>query len=585
MNDFPDFSSYGYQIEQELGSNRAGGRVTYLAQTDDSNLRVVIKQFQFARTSGGWESYDLYSREIEVLRGLNHPGIPRYLNSFQTESGFCMVQEYKPAASLATSRSFSADQICQIAKAVLEILVYLQNRIPPVIHRDIKPENILVDEQMNVYLIDFGFARIGDGEVGVSSVVKGTLGFMPPEQLFNRQLTEASDLYSLGITLICLLTRTKSDQVGNLIDASYQVRFRSLLPKLNLQWINWLETLVEPNVKARYQDAITALEAMPTIPLRSPTVKCSQAQLAFTAGSLGEQLTQTITIANHVPETLLQGSWEVLAHPNDPPHTPDAHAWISFQPATFSGNQVECEISVNTDKLMADKTYQRMIQLHTNAFPKTYALSVQVKTAPLPIHRSQLPYGFLTLIFLCFGIVAWLAVSILFKIEIAFQNASILGFGTTVGAAFGFQIAAWMLTTIGAKAGVVVPMLAGLLAALLALLSVLTTHITLTATPFALGISAGVVSSVIAGLAIGDGVERLVKQGFGRFFAAGIAFATAAAGFSIGLCLAPKLINPVLISTAAGISALWATIAAYVPLRRKKMIATYRQFERHLIRP
>ena len=51
--------------------------------------------------------------------------------------------------------------------------------------------------------MDFGFARIGDGEVGVSSVVKGTLGFMPPEQIFNRQLTEASDLYGLGMTLIC----------------------------------------------------------------------------------------------------------------------------------------------------------------------------------------------------------------------------------------------------------------------------------------------------------------------------------------------------------------------------------------------
>jgi putative transposase len=94
-------------------------------------------------------------------------------------------------------RSFAPDEIKQIATSVLEILVYLQNRIPPIIHRDIKPENILVDEQINVYLVDFGFARIGEGEVAMSSMVKGTLGFMAPEQLFNRQLTEASDLYGL----------------------------------------------------------------------------------------------------------------------------------------------------------------------------------------------------------------------------------------------------------------------------------------------------------------------------------------------------------------------------------------------------
>jgi serine/threonine protein kinase len=584
MNGFPDFSSYGYQVEKELGCNRVGGRVTYRAKANDSNRWVVIKQFQFARSSGGWESYDLYRREIEVLRGLNHPGIPQYLSSFQTEAGFCIVQEYKPAVSLGINRSFSSDEICQIAKSVLEILIYLQNRIPPVIHRDIKPENILVDEQMNVYLIDFGFARIGEGEVGISSAVKGTLGFMPPEQLFNRQLTEASDLYSLGMTLICLLTHTKSDQIGNLIDANYQIQFKPLLPKLNFQWASWLETLVEPNLKARYPNAIAALEVMPTIPLRSPEVKCSQAQLTFTAAKLGEQLTQTLTIANFVPETLLQGAWEVLAHPSDPPHTPDAHAWISFHPASFSGNQIECQISVNTYKLMADRTYQRTIRLQTNAFPKTYTLTVQVRTAPVPIIQLRLPYEFLTLIFLGFGAAAWLAASALFNL-LALQDLMTVGFGITVGAAIGFQVVTWILTSLRATAGVIAPVFAGLLSGLLALLSVLVADITLTTAPLMLGIGIGIVGSVGAGLTIGDGMERLVKQGFSRFFAATIAFVTAGAGFCTGLCLAPKFVNPVLVLTAGGIGALWAIIAAYVPLQRQKRIAAYRQFEQHLIRP
>lgn len=83
-----------------------------------------------------------------------------------------MVQEYKHALSLSVPRSFSPDEIKQIALSVLEILVYLQNRIPPIIHRDIKPENILVNDQINVTLVDFGFARIGEGFAHLISVVR-----------------------------------------------------------------------------------------------------------------------------------------------------------------------------------------------------------------------------------------------------------------------------------------------------------------------------------------------------------------------------------------------------------------------------
>jgi serine/threonine protein kinase len=83
-------------------------------------------------------SIDAIEREIAVLRDLKHPGIPRYLNSFQTADGFCIVQEYKAAEPLSKDRSFSPEELKIIASKILEILVYLQNRIPPVIHRDPK---------------------------------------------------------------------------------------------------------------------------------------------------------------------------------------------------------------------------------------------------------------------------------------------------------------------------------------------------------------------------------------------------------------------------------------------------------------
>ena len=259
MNDFPDFSNYGYQVTRELGHNRAGGRVTYLATEINTKRSVVVKQFQFAQTGANWAEYQAYEKEIQILRALDNPNIPRYLDSFQTASGFCMVQEYKNANSLATSPQQTPQKTKQIAISVLEILKYLQNRVPPVIHRDLKPENILVDDRLNVSLVDFGFARIGGGEVAASSVVKGTLGFMPPEQMFNRQLTVASDLYSLGATLICLLIGINSTEIGSLMDDTGRINFKHRLPQLTPEFLDWLQKMVEANFKHRYASADAAL--------------------------------------------------------------------------------------------------------------------------------------------------------------------------------------------------------------------------------------------------------------------------------------------------------------------------------------
>lgn len=262
MSNYPNFSSHDYEVIQELGLNREAGRITYLANVLNSEEQVVIKEFRFANSGADWSGFKTYQREIEVLQQLHHPRIPRYLDSFETPSGFCLVQEYKKAPSLAERYSFTLEQIQQIAISVLEILVYLQQRTPPVIHRDIKPENILVDEELNAYLVDFGFARIRDGALALSSVAGGTIGFMPPEEQFGRALTTASDLYSLGATLICLVTGTRSVEVGKLIDDNYRFNFQNLFPKLPARFGQWLTKMVEPNLKFRYSDASLALTAL-----------------------------------------------------------------------------------------------------------------------------------------------------------------------------------------------------------------------------------------------------------------------------------------------------------------------------------
>jgi serine/threonine protein kinase len=422
MNSKPDYSEQGYKISHELGRNQQGGRITWLASSIATDNQVVIKQYSFAQIDSNWSGFNAHEREIEILQGLNYPKIPKYLEAFPTLNGFCLVQEYIDAPSLAILRTFDSDEVKQIAIQVLEILAYLQSRIPCIIHRDIKPENILVDAELNVYLIDFGFARIGSQEVSSSSIFVGTPGFIPPEQLFKP--TTATDLYALGVTLICLLTGTKSTQIQNLIDEddASQIRFRHLLPKLSLRFLGWLEMMVQPRLKNRFANAQQALNAL--IPLdvtRCPQVEFSHQIKDFIAIRLGEKVRESITIENVIPDTLLKGHWEVAPHPHDPPHQPNSHPWISITPKKFVGNHIKCDIEVDTSQLMADKLYKRQLFLHTNAYPATHALTVKVQTALMPIEKREtksyasLIWAFLTgelVTFTVFGIIPWIVATL-----------------------------------------------------------------------------------------------------------------------------------------------------------------------------
>jgi len=107
-----------------------------------------------------------------------------------------------------------------------------------------------------------------------SSLVGGTLEFMPPEQLHNQKLTEASDLYGLEATLICLITQTKTDDIGKLVNFSTnRIIFKDRVPKFSFKFIQWLEKMVEPEPVNRFPDAKTALEALqPLYIIRVPDV-------------------------------------------------------------------------------------------------------------------------------------------------------------------------------------------------------------------------------------------------------------------------------------------------------------------------
>ncbi|MBW4614112.1 MAG: protein kinase [Desmonostoc vinosum HA7617-LM4] len=586
MNSYPDFHEHGYQILRELGRNREGGRITWLGSDVETAQQVVLKQFCFAQIGSSWSGFEAHQREIQVLQGLNHPGIPQYICSFATSDGFCLVQEYINAQSLAQIRSFKAEEIKQIAVKILDILVYLQNLKPPVIHRDIKPENILVDEQLNVYLIDFGFARIGSQEVAGSSVFKGTPGFIPPEQMF--EPTKATDLYALGTTLICMLTKIKSIEIRQLCDRNnpYLIKFHHLLPQLSLRFLGWLEGMVQPEQDKRFANAQAALIALQPLDVaRVPAVDFSETVLEFQAKQLGEKLKQSITVVNTIPDTLLQGRWEVAPHPHDPPHTPDSHAWISVTPTQFSGNNTWCHVQVDTSKLMADKQYKRQLILHSNAYPAIHTLTVKVQTAALPIEKTEVPYAWLAGVLLI-GAIAPLLMTLLIVYLTSIKLIIIAGLSLTI---------TWLIAIAGlrrvimAMIGVVIGLLFGALGGM-----IIGTFIMII--PIVLGISYDIVDNIPK---IVGAIGAIVGLGYGfikgltidndckkwNWFRIILYLLTAGLGTSFGIICIVGLANPYILFLLAGTGLPLFIYLLYSPLKRRKLIAKYRKSEESLIKP
>ena len=184
-----------------------GAQATMLKALDKADHPVAIKLFEYQKASE-WKEFELFEREISVLKDLDIHGVPKYIETIKADNCIYLVEEYIDALSLEKQlnkgRIFSADECVVILKNIAKILQLLGNRIPPIVHRDIKPANILADKQLNVYLVDFGV--VANTVQTISMTFAGTAGYVAPEQLYGKT-TPASDIFSLGATMLHLLTR------------------------------------------------------------------------------------------------------------------------------------------------------------------------------------------------------------------------------------------------------------------------------------------------------------------------------------------------------------------------------------------
>jgi len=296
MSDYPDLNQYGYQIDTQLGCNREGGRITWRGRSLNSQETVIIKQFCFAIAGSSWSGYKAYEQEIKILQQLNHQGIPKYLDGIETKNGFCLIQEYISAVSINKYPRLTTEKVYQVSLELLEILIYLQAQNPPILHRDIKPENILLDEKLNTFLIDFGFASLGSQDVSGSSVFKGTPGFIAPEQIVKPIL--ASDIYSLGITIVCLLSNKSIAEIRDLASADnpYQLNIKPLFPELNRNLVNWLEKMIDAKVSKRFSNASVARESLLSIDLQDSSDSTALLNSNFKINKLNNLASTTVIL-------------------------------------------------------------------------------------------------------------------------------------------------------------------------------------------------------------------------------------------------------------------------------------------------
>lgn len=204
-----------YEVVRAITSGGMGS-IYEARDLQNSGQRVAVKQLLEHLMEGEQAAMfrTKFEAEIDFLRRLQHPGIPRAYDSFIVNGVYYMVMEFIVGRNLEqeleermqlTGQPFGVDQIIRDCRQVLDILIYLHSQTPPLLHRDIKPANLIREHPSGrIRLVDFGMARLLN-EPNATQTQLGTLGYSPLEQLQGKA-EQRSDVYALGASLHHLVT-------------------------------------------------------------------------------------------------------------------------------------------------------------------------------------------------------------------------------------------------------------------------------------------------------------------------------------------------------------------------------------------
>lgn len=261
-----------YRILREIGQGAMG--TVYEAEQDHPRRSVALKVIRRDRMHP--DLVRRFERELEALGRLQHPGIARIYDAGSADVGFGPQPYFAmeliaglPLADYCTSSGLTTRKRLEVMAKVAHALQHAHDR--GIIHRDLKPGNILVDENGQPKILDFGVARFTDvdGQATQAGNVLGTLAYMSPEQvLAGDQLPdERTDVYSLGVMMFELLAGRRPYEVtGSVPDATRTIveREPEKLSSVDRAFRGDLSVIadkaMEKNVTRRYKSAAAFAE-------------------------------------------------------------------------------------------------------------------------------------------------------------------------------------------------------------------------------------------------------------------------------------------------------------------------------------
>ncbi len=202
-----------YRIVKRIGEGGFGA--VYQAEDTQLGNRLVAVKEMNARGLASQELQEVteaFHHEAILLAGLSHPSLPRIYDHFSEDGHWYLVMEFIQGETLekrlerSHKKHLSVKETLQLGIKLCEVLEYLHTRQPPIIFRDLKPSNVMLTPDGQVYLIDFGIARLFKPGQQKDTMAFGSPGYAAPEQYGKAQTTPRSDVFSLGALLHHLLT-------------------------------------------------------------------------------------------------------------------------------------------------------------------------------------------------------------------------------------------------------------------------------------------------------------------------------------------------------------------------------------------